>query len=62
MIRAVIESGRDEITLYTGNDDNIIADLLTPFHWQGETRFVKGGLRGQWGVWTIHPRSNYVGD
>jgi len=52
VIRAVIESGRDDITLYTGNDDNIIADLLTPFCWKGQTRFIAGGLLGQWGVWT----------
>src|SRR4029079_16371661 len=31
VIRAVAESGRDDIALYTGNDDNIVADLLTPF-------------------------------
>ncbi len=52
VIRAVIESGREDIALYTGNDDNIIADLLTPFQWQGRTRFIVGGLLGQWGVWT----------
>lgn len=52
VIRAVIESGREDIALYTGNDDNIIADLITPFHWQGKTRFIIGGLLGQWAVWT----------
>lgn len=52
VVRAVIESGRSDIALYTGNDDNIIADLLTPFQWQGQTRFIVGGLLGQWGVWT----------
>lgn len=52
VVRAVIESGRRDIALYTGNDDNIIADLLTPFSWQNETRFIVGGLLGQWGVWT----------
>src|SRR6202042_803205 len=30
VVRAVAESGRD-IALYTGNDDNIVLDLLTPF-------------------------------
>ena len=30
VIRAVLDSGRKDIALYTGNDDNIIADLLTP--------------------------------
>ncbi len=31
VVRAVIEAGRDDVALYTGNDDNIVADLLTPF-------------------------------
>jgi hypothetical protein len=31
VVRAVVEAGRDDIALYTGNDDNIVADLLTPF-------------------------------
>lgn len=52
VIRAVIDSGREDIALYTGNDDNIVADLLTPFRWQGATRFIDGGLLGQWAVWT----------
>ena len=52
VVRAVMESGREDISLYTGNDDNIIADLLTPFSWQGQTRYMSGGLLGQWGVWT----------
>lgn len=57
VVRAVIESDRnEEIALYTGNDDNIINDLLTPFRFQKkgeiiEKRFV-GGLLGQWAVWT----------
>jgi dihydrodipicolinate synthase/N-acetylneuraminate lyase len=42
VLRAVAASGRD-IALYTGNDDNIIPDLLTDF---------RGGLLGQWAVWT----------
>ena len=56
VVRAVIESGRDDIALYTGNDDNIILDLLTPFtgsvNGQSKRRFIDGGLLGQWGVWT----------
>lgn len=52
VVRAVLESGRDDVALYTGNDDNIIADLLTPFEFGGRTRFIVGGLLGQWGVWT----------
>ena len=52
VVRAVLESGRHDVALYTGNDDNIIADLLTPFTFAGRTRFIDGGLLGQWGVWT----------
>ena len=56
VVRAVIESGRDDIALYTGNDDNIIVDLLTPFvgtvNGSPRRRFIDGGLLGQWGVWT----------
>lgn len=55
--RALAESGRiDDITLYTGNDDSIAYDLLTPFTYNidGEERTVriKGGLLGQWACWT----------
>lgn len=56
VVRAVVESGRDDIALYTGNDDNIVADLLTPFPVSvgGTTvlRWIDGGLLGQWAVWT----------
>ncbi len=56
VVRAVLESGRDDIALYTGNDDNIIVDLLTPFSHQvngnRKRRFMSGGLLGQWGIWT----------
>ncbi len=52
VVRAVIASGRGDIALYTGNDDNIIADLLTPFDLDGQRRWIVGGLLGQWGVWT----------
>jgi hypothetical protein len=56
VIRAIAESGRDDIALYTGNDDNIIADLLTPFRFIANGRPVErriaGGLLGQWAVWT----------
>ena len=55
--RAVAEAGRaDEIALYTGNDDSIIYDLLTPLRFKvgGEHRTVRirGGLLGQWACWT----------
>ena len=52
VVRAVIDAGREDIVLYTGNDDNIIGDLLTAFEWKGTTRRIVGGLLGQWGVWT----------
>lgn len=52
VLRAVARSGRRDIALYTGNDDNIIADLCTPFTLEGrELRFV-GGLLGHWALWT----------
>jgi Dihydrodipicolinate synthetase family len=55
VVRAVEESGRD-IALYTGNDDNILMDLITPYRFetngkQKELRIV-GGLLGHWAVWT----------
>jgi dihydrodipicolinate synthase/N-acetylneuraminate lyase len=52
VVRAVVEAGREDVALYTGNDDNIIGDLLTPFSFGGRTRHIDGGLLGQWGVWT----------
>ena len=51
VVRAVAESGRD-ITLYTGNDDNILVDLLTPYNINGRTIRIKGGLLGHWCCWT----------
>jgi hypothetical protein len=57
VVRAVCNSARrNEIALYTGNDDNIVADLLTPYRFSVngevmEKRFV-GGLLGHWAVWT----------
>ncbi|RBP45187.1 dihydrodipicolinate synthase/N-acetylneuraminate lyase [Roseimicrobium gellanilyticum] len=52
VIRAVMEVGRDDIALYTGNDDNIIADFLTPYSFGGAARRIVGGLLGHWSVWT----------
>jgi dihydrodipicolinate synthase/N-acetylneuraminate lyase len=53
VVRAVADSGRgSQIALYTGNDDNIIPDLLTDFRLNGETFRLVGGLLGQWAVWT----------
>lgn len=55
--RAVCSSPRaDDIALYTGNDDNIVVDLLTTFRFQVEGKMVEkavvGGLLGHWAVWT----------
>ncbi len=51
-----LSSRSDEITLYTGNDDNILADLLTEYNFtvDGKTykKTFKGGLLGHWCVWT----------
>lgn len=56
VVRAVVDAGRDDIALYTGNDDNIVLDLLTPYRLRregGETieRRIVGGLLGHWSVW-----------
>jgi dihydrodipicolinate synthase/N-acetylneuraminate lyase len=52
VVRAVLGAGREDIALYTGNDDNIIIDLLTQWRYGTATRYIAGGLLGQWGVWT----------
>ena len=56
VVRAVADAGRDDIALYTGNDDAIVADLLTPIPCIVGGRVVErrivGGLLGQWAVWT----------
>ena len=57
VLEAVAHSGRaGEIALYTGNDDNIIVDLLTRHEFTVEGRTVSveivGGLLGQWACWT----------
>jgi dihydrodipicolinate synthase/N-acetylneuraminate lyase len=57
VVRALAESGREsEVALFTGNDDNIVADLLTDFRVRARNRTVNvkfvGGLLGHWSVWT----------
>jgi dihydrodipicolinate synthase/N-acetylneuraminate lyase len=56
VVRAVAAAGRDDIALYTGNDDAILHDLVTPFPIEAggarTTRRMVGGLLGQWAVWT----------
>jgi dihydrodipicolinate synthase/N-acetylneuraminate lyase len=55
VVRAVGEAGR-QIALYTGNDDQIVLDLLTPFRIPGADGgalcHIVGGLLGHWAVWT----------
>ena len=57
VVRAVcFSSRREEIALYTGNDDNIIADLLSTYRFEVAGKMVEkgfvGGLLGHWAVWT----------
>ena len=57
VVRAVAEAGRaGEVALYTGNDDNIVIDLLTEYAiptGQGVARLrIVGGLLGHWACWT----------
>jgi len=57
VIRGVVEAGAERrITLLTGNDDHIVADLLTPFRLRrGDEEVavrITGGLLGHWCVWT----------
>jgi hypothetical protein len=49
VVRAVGDSGRSDIALYTGNDDNIVLDLLAKYP---SGRRITGGLLGHWAVWT----------
>jgi len=57
VVRAVAEVDRArDIALYTGNDDNIVSDLLTEYSIHtasGEVRLrIVGGLLGHWACWT----------
>ena len=57
VLRAVCHSPRvNDIAVYTGNDDNIVADLLTEYLIDVDGKTVKkqiiGGLLGHWAVWT----------
>ena len=58
IVRAVHEAGaQDRVTLYTGNDDHIVLDLLQPFAirsadgTQEQRARIRGGLLGHWSVW-----------
>jgi len=57
VVRAVTCSSRaDKIALYTGNDDNIVVDLLTKYRFEKNGKTVEnrfcGGLLGHWSIWT----------
>ena len=57
VIRGVVDAGaEDRVTLYTGNDDSIVLDLITPFVLRRDGAEIKvrirGGLLGHWSVWT----------
>ena len=58
VVRAVALSSRaDEIAVYTGNDDNIVVDLLTNYRYTDKDGNVRekrilGGLLGHWSMWT----------
>lgn len=57
VVQAVCHSSRhQEIALYTGNDDNIVLDLLSTYEIHTPKGIVKkeivGGLLGHWAVWT----------
>ena len=70
VLRGVLEaSAADRIALYTGNDDHIVADLVTPFTLRAgscdTTMRIVGGLLGHWSVWTqaavqLHDRCRAV--
>jgi dihydrodipicolinate synthase/N-acetylneuraminate lyase len=68
VLRGVQEAGAaDRVALYTGNDDHIVTDLLTPFDLGGGKPLrITGGLLGHWSVWTraavaLHARCRAVG-
>jgi dihydrodipicolinate synthase/N-acetylneuraminate lyase len=57
VVHALADSGRHQaIALYTGNDDNIVGDLLTEFRVASDcgsiSLHIVGGLLGHWAVWT----------
>jgi dihydrodipicolinate synthase/N-acetylneuraminate lyase len=57
VVRAVCDAGKEkEIALYTGNDDNILIDLLTEYRISTAAGVksvrITGGLLGHYSVWT----------
>ena len=57
VVRGLVEARAERrVTLYTGNDDHILLDLLTPYRVRrGDDEItvrIKGGLLGHWSFWT----------
>lgn len=53
VVHGLAASGaQDRVSLYTGNDDHIILDLIAPFETAAGAIRVVGGLLGHWSVWT----------
>lgn len=53
VMRAVVQSSRaDEIAMYTGNDDNIVSDLVSTYVFPEGSKHFEGGLLGHWCIWT----------
>jgi dihydrodipicolinate synthase/N-acetylneuraminate lyase len=57
VVKGLVAAGaEDRVTLYTGNDDHIVLDLLAPLavrRGKEEVQVrIKGGLLGHWSVWT----------
>jgi hypothetical protein len=72
VVRAVADARRENsITLYTGNDDSIVYDLVTPYRFgppdTAPAVRIRGGLLGQWACWTrraveFHERLLRIGE
>lgn len=57
VMRALANSTRrEQVVMYTGNDDNIVNDLMTTYEFTVNGANIsidfKGGLLGHWAVWT----------
>jgi dihydrodipicolinate synthase/N-acetylneuraminate lyase len=57
VVHGLVAAGAEaRVTLYTGNDDHIVLDLITPFvavrGGEKVTARFRGGLLGHWSVWT----------
>jgi hypothetical protein len=57
VVKGIVAAGAEQrIALYTGNDDSIVLDLVTPYvlrrHGDDVTVRIAGGLLGHWSVWT----------